>query len=192
MTDTVTEVNRNKTLMSLQNNFSYNDPEIFRQAKTILLEMGHFFQIQDDFLDCFGNPEVTGKIGTDIQDNKCTWLAVLCMQRASNEQKEIMKQHYGKHGEFLETLRYNLRSNSILLRIFQDIISLDVLHSIEREKPIFGWLLQNPRTKANDTIPNQMFSYFFQMLSPLTESSNCTKTLVYHIHTVCTKKNRII
>lgn len=23
-----------------------NDPEIFRQAKTILLEMGHFFQVQ--------------------------------------------------------------------------------------------------------------------------------------------------
>lgn len=77
---------------------SYNDPEVFRQAKTILLEMGHFFQVQDDFLDCFGNPDVTGKIGTDIQDNKCTWLAVLCMQRATDAQKQIMKDCYGKHG----------------------------------------------------------------------------------------------
>lgn len=76
----------------------YTDPEVFRQAKTILLEMGHFFQVQDDFLDCFGNPEVTGKIGTDIQDNKCTWLAVLCMQRATEAQKQIMKDSYGKHG----------------------------------------------------------------------------------------------
>ncbi|XP_005182435.1 uncharacterized protein LOC101895546 [Musca domestica] len=73
------------------------DPEAFRQSKTILLEMGHFFQVQDDFLDCFGNPEITGKIGTDIQDNKCSWLAVVCMQRANEEQKQIMLDCYGQN-----------------------------------------------------------------------------------------------
>ncbi|EDV35564.1 uncharacterized protein Dana_GF12410 [Drosophila ananassae] len=74
----------------------YKDAEAFRQSKTILLEMGNFFQVQDDFLDCFGNPEVTGKIGTDIQDNKCSWLAVVAMQRANAEQKQIMVDCYGK------------------------------------------------------------------------------------------------
>ncbi|XP_036344543.1 farnesyl pyrophosphate synthase-like [Rhagoletis pomonella] len=73
------------------------DREIFRQSKTILLEMGHLFQVQDDFLDCFGNSDITGKIGTDIQDNKCSWLAVVCMQRASAEQKAIMEECYGKN-----------------------------------------------------------------------------------------------
>lgn len=73
----------------------YTDPELFRQAKTILLEIGQFYQAQDDFLDCFGDPAVIGKVGTDIAEGKCSWLAVVAMQRATEEQKEIMKQCYG-------------------------------------------------------------------------------------------------
>lgn len=46
---------------------------------------------QDDYLDLFGDPSVTGKIGTDIQDNKCSWLVVQCLQRASPEQRQILQ-----------------------------------------------------------------------------------------------------
>lgn len=77
---------------------NFKHPEAFHQAKSILLEMGHFFQVQDDFLDCFGDTAKTGKIGTDIQENKCTWLAVVTMQRANTLQKFIMRECYGYPG----------------------------------------------------------------------------------------------
>ncbi|XP_066249215.1 farnesyl pyrophosphate synthase-like [Euwallacea similis] len=73
-----------------------DDPEQHRQVRTIFVEMGQFFQIQDDFLDCFGDPDVTGKTGTDIQSGKCSWLAVMALQRASPAQRKIMEEHYGR------------------------------------------------------------------------------------------------
>nr|KAF6392573.1 hypothetical protein mPipKuh1_007774 [Pipistrellus kuhlii] len=65
-------------------------------AKKILLEIGELFQTQDDYLDLFGDPSVTGKIGTDIHDSKCSWLVIQYLQRTSPEQRHILQENYGQ------------------------------------------------------------------------------------------------
>jgi farnesyl diphosphate synthase len=72
-------------------------PEVMKVSEQILCVMGEFFQIQDDYLDCYGSPEVIGKIGTDIQDAKCSWLIVQALGKATPEQVSILKANYGVH-----------------------------------------------------------------------------------------------
>ncbi|OAY72641.1 farnesyl pyrophosphate synthase 1-like isoform X2 [Ananas comosus] len=68
----------------------------FVDVKNILVDMGTYFQVQDDFLDCFGDPEFIGKIGTDIEDYKCSWLVVQALERADESQKKLLSENYGK------------------------------------------------------------------------------------------------
>nr|ARA73616.1 farnesyl diphosphate synthase [Lepidium apetalum] len=65
-------------------------------VKNVLVDMGIYFQVQDDYLDCFADPETLGKIGTDIEDFKCSWLVVKALERCSEEQTKILYENYGK------------------------------------------------------------------------------------------------
>ena len=67
------------------------DPAAFQLSEELCVEMGRYFQIQDDVLDCFGDPSVIGKIGTDIEDNKCSWLVVQALQRADARQRAVIE-----------------------------------------------------------------------------------------------------
>lgn len=67
------------------------DPEMFKQAIPILSEIGRFYQIQDDYISCFGDLEVCGKDHTDIEEGRCTWLVIIALQRATPEQRKILE-----------------------------------------------------------------------------------------------------
>jgi len=56
--------------------------------------LGIAFQVQDDYLDAFGDPEKVGKItGGDILSNKKTFLLIHAMATANPEQLSLLQNH---------------------------------------------------------------------------------------------------
>ena len=47
-------------------------------------------------MDCFGDPAVIGKIGTDIVDGKCSWLVVKALALRDPRVEAIIREHYGR------------------------------------------------------------------------------------------------
>ncbi|KAK1208441.1 FPPS synthase, partial [Pygoscelis papua] len=144
-------------------------------AKAILLEMGEFFQIQvgggspslsacktlvvalsvsiftqDDYLDCFGDPELMGKVGTDIQDNKCSWLVVECLRRVTPDQRQILEENYGckepekvaKVKELYETLGMRAAFQEYEESSYRRLQELIKKHTSHLPKEIFLGLAQ--------------------------------------------------
>lgn len=72
------------------------DEAAYKAALDILIPMGEYFQVQDDYLDAYAPPEVLGKIGTDILDNKCSWNVNIALKYATPEQRKILDENYGK------------------------------------------------------------------------------------------------
>jgi farnesyl diphosphate synthase len=96
------------------------DRAVYDNARKILLIMGEYFQIQDDFLDCYGKPEDIGKIGTDIEDNKCSWLVVQALNRVNAKQRQILESNYGQHDQKKVEIVKKLYNDLNMRQIFNE------------------------------------------------------------------------
>lgn len=95
-------------------------PKNLKQAEDILIPMGEYFQIQDDYLDNFGLPEHIGKIGTDIMDNKCSWLVNQALAICTPEQKKILEDNYGRKDKDKEAVVKKLYNELNLEQRYKD------------------------------------------------------------------------
>jgi len=95
-------------------------PKNLKQAEAILIPLGEYFQIQDDYLDNFGDPKHIGKIGTDIQDNKCSWLVNQALAIATPEQRKVLEENYGRKNKDNEAVVKKLFDDLALEKRYQD------------------------------------------------------------------------
>jgi geranylgeranyl diphosphate synthase, type II len=78
------------------------------------LNLGIAFQIQDDYLDAFGDPETFGKqVGGDIIENKKTFLYLKALEFGTNQQKE----------ELLRLFSESLVDNNEKIRLVKDVFT---------------------------------------------------------------------
>ncbi|KAF0991683.1 hypothetical protein HZS_2135 [Henneguya salminicola] len=96
-----------------------------------LKNFGLLFQIQDDYLDVFGDSQITGKIGTDIQDGKCTWLTVQLIDLMSDEHKKEFETHFGVNNTDSINLIKDLYIKYDLKELFQNTINKLIIDTIK-------------------------------------------------------------
>jgi farnesyl diphosphate synthase len=98
-----------------------------KSAHDILIPMGEYFQVQDDYLDAFADPETLGKIGTDIMDNKCSWLINQALKVVSPAQRQTLDDNYGKKDSAAEAkvkeLYRELRLEDYYMAYEEDTVS---------------------------------------------------------------------
>ena len=126
----------------------FTDPQLYNKAKDILLEIGHYFQATDDFLDCFADPEVIGKIGTDIQDGKCSWMIVKALEVASIEEKKTLARHYGSQDD---------ADVEIVKKIYRELGLVEKFREYERT---FYDEIVEKINKVENEIPKEVFHAF--------------------------------
>nr|BAN64868.1 farnesyl pyrophosphate synthetase, putative [Babesia bovis] len=67
----------------------------YRKLESVSSLLGHLFQAQDDYLDCYSDPSFSGKDGTDIQTRKCTWLLATALHICNKSQRQRLKENIG-------------------------------------------------------------------------------------------------
>lgn len=89
------------------------DVDIWRN---IGFDLGLAFQIQDDVLDVIGDEEKLGKpIGSDLENNKSTYVSLLGIEKSQEYIKELFEKCY----ENLYSLQIN---HGLILELFQKIL----------------------------------------------------------------------
>lgn len=74
-------------------------PKNLKEVYKVALSLGQYYQVRNDYLDVYGDPAITGKAGTDIQENKLTWPILEALDRCNEKQRTILERFYGSQDD---------------------------------------------------------------------------------------------
>jgi farnesyl diphosphate synthase len=100
------------------------DQPTFEITKQICCIMGEYFQVQDDYIDCYGDAKHSGKTGTDIEDAKCTWLIVQALDKCTPSQRKILEENYGKDDK---------EKVKLVKQVYQELKLQEAFHEYQEE-----------------------------------------------------------
>ena len=108
--------------------------------------------MQDDYLDCYGDPQVTGKIGSDIEDNKCSWLVNRALALCDARQRTQLEENYGRNdGEKVRNVK----------RVYDELNLKDEYLRFEEDshREIMALI-----DRTTGTLPKRMFTDFVEKI----------------------------
>lgn len=123
-----------------------------KKFNTLLEKIGYYFQVQDDFLDVYGKPSITGKIGTDIAEGKVTWLACTAIKNANEQQKEIILSNIGKNDEESQARVKNVYDELNIQQHFNNFVETE------------NKFLEEEVKSLNESLPKQTVEKLIQIL----------------------------
>ena len=129
-------------------------PKNLQTCLDILIPMGEYFQAQDDYLDAFADPETLGKIGTDIQDNKCSWLINQALRKVSPEQRKLLEENYGQK---------NAEKEAKVKALYHDLKLADFYQEWEEER-VADLLTKIEKVDESEGLKKEVFETFLKKI----------------------------
>lgn len=133
-----------------------NNFKLLSKVEEITIRIGHYCQVQDDYLDCFEDREETG---ANIQDQKCSWLFVKAKEMCTKTQLKVLLENYGKNDEISVEDVKNLYIILGLKTAYQDF-EADILEEIKQ-------LVDGLQTGNEDNGGFVSTSFFIELLDKL-------------------------
>lgn len=138
--------------MGLQLAHISNTHAVQETSKDFCLLLGEYYQVQDDVMDCFGDPRKTGKMGTDIAEGKCTWLVVQALQRCNPTQLDCLAANYG------------IASDEKVARvrcIYKELSLLEEFAKYEHE--VYSSLCER-LSQCHESVPREVFEHLMSKI----------------------------
>ena len=132
-----------------------------RLMEKIGLQIGLLFQIQDDYLDFFGNKKVGKKIGQDVLENKKTFLFCELLECANKkDKKEFISNYNSKDTDPISKIKY-------VKRVFKKYeIKNKILQNISRTNNVISSLINEL------SISKKNKEYFIKYIYKLSNRTN--------------------